>query len=53
MKKDRDLRAVIFDFDGVILESADIKTQAFIELFADNPDHREAILRQHHDNVGI
>ena len=62
MKKDTDmeiktghecLRAVIFDFDGVILESADIKTQAFLDLFADYPEHREAILRHHLDNLGI
>jgi phosphoglycolate phosphatase-like HAD superfamily hydrolase len=45
--------AVIFDFDGVILESADIKTQAFLDLFADYPEHREAILRHHLDNVGV
>lgn len=30
--------AMIFDFDGVILESAEIKTQAFIELFRDVPE---------------
>jgi len=47
------LRAVIFDFDGVILESADIKTQAFLALFADHAEHREAILRHHLDNLGI
>lgn len=46
-------KAVIFDFDGVILESADIKTQAFLDLFADYPEHREAILRHHLDNVGV
>jgi phosphoglycolate phosphatase-like HAD superfamily hydrolase len=46
-------KLIIFDFDGVILESADIKTQAFLELFADFPEHRQAILRYHLDNVGI
>jgi phosphoglycolate phosphatase-like HAD superfamily hydrolase len=46
-------RAVFFDFDGVILESADIKTEAFLDLFADYPEHREAILRYHLDNIGI
>ena len=45
--------AVIFDFDGVILESADIKTQAFLELFADYPEHRQAILDHHLENVGV
>ena len=46
-------KAVIFDFDGVILESAEIKTQAFLDLFSDHPQHREAILRHHLDNVGV
>jgi phosphoglycolate phosphatase-like HAD superfamily hydrolase len=46
-------KAVIFDFDGVILESADIKTEAFIELFSEYPEHREEILRHHLDNQGI
>lgn len=46
-------KAVIFDFDGVIVESADIKTQAFLELFAEYPDHRARILRHHLDNLGI
>ena len=46
-------KAVIFDFDGVILESADIKTEAFLDLFADYPEHRQSILRYHLDNVGI
>lgn len=46
-------KAVVFDFDGVILESADIKTGAFLDLFADYPEHREAILRYHLDNLGI
>lgn len=48
------LRAVVFDFDGVVLESADIKTEVFVELFV---DHGEAIVTQvraHHlANLGI
>jgi phosphoglycolate phosphatase-like HAD superfamily hydrolase len=46
-------RALIFDFDGVILESADIKTEAFTQLFADYPEHADAIRRHHLDNVGV
>jgi phosphoglycolate phosphatase-like HAD superfamily hydrolase len=45
--------AVVFDFDGVILESADIKTDAFVELFAHRPEHQEAIRAHHLDNLGI
>lgn len=47
------LQAVIFDFDGVILESADIKTEAFVELFSDYPEHQPAVLQYHLDNLGI
>ncbi|MCI0395261.1 MAG: HAD hydrolase-like protein [Chloroflexi bacterium] len=47
------LKAIIFDFDGVILESGDIKTQAFLELFADYPDHQPAILQHHLANLGV
>ena len=45
--------AVIFDFDGVILESVDIKTRAFLELFADHPEHHAAIRRLHEENGGM
>jgi len=46
-------RAVILDFDGVVLESADIKTEAFRELFADRPRHVDAIVAYHLANAGI
>lgn len=45
--------AIIFDFDGVILESADIKTDAFVELFEAYPEHQDAVLRHHLDNLGV
>jgi phosphoglycolate phosphatase-like HAD superfamily hydrolase len=44
---------VVFDFDGVILESADIKTRAFRELFASYPDQLETIVAYHEANAGI
>jgi HAD superfamily hydrolase (TIGR01549 family) len=46
------LRAVGLDCDGVILESFDIKTRAFRQLFADRPAHVEAILQYHLANGG-
>ena len=49
----RRLRAVVFDFDGVIVESGDIKTEAFLELFAAYPQHLAAIKRHHLDHLGI
>jgi len=48
------IKAVIFDFDGVILESATIKTEAFRELFSARcPEHIDAIVAYHLENVGI
>lgn len=44
---------LVFDFDGVILESAEIKTRAFCELFSAYPDHVDAIVAYHEANTGI
>ena len=46
-------RAVVFDFDGVLVESGEIKTGAFLELFAGYPQQREAIRAYHLQNVGV
>jgi beta-phosphoglucomutase-like phosphatase (HAD superfamily) len=45
--------AVFFDFDGVILESVDIKTAAFKALFADEPAHLDAIVALHQRHGGV
>jgi len=47
------IEAVVFDLDGVILESGDIKTQAFLELFAEYPQFRDAILEYHLAHLGV
>ncbi|MGH9465157.1 MAG: HAD family hydrolase [Thermoanaerobaculia bacterium] len=44
--------AVAFDFDGVIVESVEVKTRAFLELFADRPDLHDAIRRHHLEHLG-
>jgi beta-phosphoglucomutase len=46
-------QAVFFDFDGVLVESSDIKTEAFLELFSQYPEHREAIHQHHLQNMGV
>ena len=46
-------RAIILDFDGIVLESADIKTRAFASLFADHPDHVDEIVELHMRLAGV
>ena len=47
------IKAVIFDFDGVVLDSAHIKTQAFRDLFKRYPEHLDEIVEYHIQNQGI
>jgi len=47
------LKVIVFDFDGVILESVDIKTRAFREMFKQYPEHLDTIVKLHLDNAGI
>ena len=46
-------KAVAFDFDGVILESADIKTDAMKTLFAGHGAHLAEIVALHERHAGI
>lgn len=47
------IKAIIFDFDGVILETVDVKGWAFQELFKDYATYRERILAFHYENGGL
>lgn len=48
------IKALFFDFDGVILDSARIKTEAFGELFRrDHPEAVAAIVSYHLEHMGI
>ena len=48
------LQAVFFDFDGVIVDSAPIKTAAFAEMFRKHgPDIEEKVVRYHLAHQGI
>lgn len=47
------IKAIIFDFDGVLVESAHIKTDAFRQLFSSRHDKVEDIVRHHIENMGI
>jgi len=47
------LRVLILDFDGVVIESNAVKTQAFQHVFARFPEHAEAMMVFHHDHVSL
>jgi phosphoglycolate phosphatase-like HAD superfamily hydrolase len=47
------IKALILDFDGVILESSHIKTDAFKALFSNYPDKVAEIVSYHERNMGI
>ena len=47
------IKAIIFDFDGVLVESADIKTEAFRDIFSRWPDKAKDGLDYHRQNMGI
>ncbi len=46
-------KALILDFDGVIVESVAIKDWAFAELFKDYPDRLDEILRYHRSHNAV
>ncbi|KJR40901.1 haloacid dehalogenase-like hydrolase [Candidatus Magnetoovum chiemensis] len=47
------MKAIIFDFDGVLVESAKIKTDAFRKLFSKCTEHVDEIVNYHMKNMGI
>lgn len=47
------IKAIIFDFDGVLVESANIKTEAFGEIFSKWPAKTEEGVAYHLKNMGI
>ncbi len=46
------IKVVIFDFDGVLVDSVDIKTRAFASLFGDKPPEVVKAVIEHHLNNG-
>lgn len=47
------IQVVVLDFDGVLVESADVKTEAFAQLFPAHPTYHDAIRRYHLRHAGI
>lgn len=46
-------KTIIFDFDGVIVDSVGVKTRAFYSLFQGYPDHVEKVVEFHLAHGGI
>ncbi|MBX3036827.1 MAG: HAD family hydrolase [Anaerolineales bacterium] len=47
------IKAILFDFDGVIVDSVNVKTEAFRELFSNEKEHLQTILNFHLANGGM
>jgi len=48
------IKTIIFDFDGVLVESVEIKTEAFRKLFqSEGKKHSEEIAEYHRQNTGV
>jgi beta-phosphoglucomutase-like phosphatase (HAD superfamily) len=47
------IKFIILDFDGVILESVSVKTEAFRTLFSFTPQHEDEIIQYHKENGGM
>ncbi len=47
------IKAIVFDFDGVLLESPHVKTEAFRKLFSRWPDKADEGVAFHLKNMGI
>ncbi len=45
------VHTIILDFDGVIVESNDIKTRAFAQVFSRFPEHADAMMAYHEAHV--
>lgn len=47
------LKGIVFDFDDTIVDTVDMKADAFRKLFPEYPDHHRAIERIHRENSGM
>lgn len=47
------IKAILFDFDGVVVDSVNVKTEAFSELFSNEREHLQSIINFHLANGGM
>lgn len=48
-----EIKVIILDFDGVVIESNDIKTKAFKRVFDKFPSHTEEMMHFHFNNISL
>jgi phosphoglycolate phosphatase-like HAD superfamily hydrolase len=49
----RPIEVIILDFDGVVIESNDIKTRAFEKIFSKFPQYKDVLMHFHYENISI
>lgn len=47
------IEILILDFDGVVIESNDVKTQAFEKVFSQFPRYKDTMMQFHYGNVSV
>jgi phosphoglycolate phosphatase-like HAD superfamily hydrolase len=47
------IELLILDFDGVVIESNEIKTQAFEKVFSQFPQYKDAMMQFHYENISV
>jgi phosphoglycolate phosphatase-like HAD superfamily hydrolase len=49
----KSIEVIILDFDGVVIESNDIKTRAFEKVFDKFPQYKDVMMQFHYENISI
>jgi len=47
------IKVLILDFDGVVVESNEVKTEAFRHVFSRFPEQAEAMMKFHYDHISL
>ena len=46
------MKAIIFDFDGTLIDSVEVKNRAFRKIFSKYPEYSEELYNYHLNNNG-
>ncbi len=47
------IELIILDFDGVVIESNNIKTKAFEKVFSKFPEYKDVMMQFHYENISL